>query len=209
MSLSASDFSESLFLIERSPYIAIDTEGTGIDGIRDGRDWSYGVSVGGRNPDDNWSLWSRYFPFRHAEEDKNLPPKFQEALFAAFDKRTKKNPAIMHNRQYDHPALLTLGHEFKGYWFDTPTMIHLVNPNWPKGLDRFTTEIMKIEGKRKSPEWQMYFDFWEKQGKGLGWRNGYKFPVHVMGDYATGDVELTIQVFEWLWPYFVEMGYWN
>lgn len=212
MTLSASNIRREILevhaLISVSPYIAIDTEGTGIEGIRDGRDFTYGVSVAGRDstkPD--WPMWSRYLPFKHIEEDQNLTPDEAKLIFSAFSARTKTKPAIFHNRKYDQFALRTLGYDFDGYWFDTAMMIKMVNENWHAGLDWFSKNIMKREGKRKSEEYMFFVNMYG--GEPLHWKNGHKFPVRAMGDYSTGDTEETVYAFEYLWPLFQKEGYWS
>jgi ribonuclease D len=178
-------------------YLAIDTETTGLK-VRDGTDYCIGISVAGRNSLLQGKMFSYYFPVRHSRS--NLTPENQNLLFNYLLSRGKNNPVIYHNAKFDLFSLNTVGLNMDHvYFYDTVLMARMINENWNSlKLNDLSKMLLKNDGKRQSKEWEYYKALW-------GW--SANFPADVMGDYATGDTELTLELFEYLWPYFIKDGF--
>lgn len=172
-------------------FIAVDTETTGLH-VKDGRDYCMGVSVAYRV---GTFLLSAYFPFRHRDGNCDI---------AALDKLhtiLARKPLVFHNLKFDLHSLKTLGIEPKGRLFDTMTIAHMVNEEWPsKGLDYLSKMILKDQkAKEQLEKWTDTF----------GWRD---VPVDIIDEYARHDAELTLRLFEDLWPRMKEQeldGLWD
>jgi DNA polymerase I-like protein with 3'-5' exonuclease and polymerase domains len=187
----------ALYQMASSKFLAVDTESTGLL-IKDGTDTLIGISVAGRDMFNDMEMFSYYFPIQH--ERNNISDANRERLFESLLSRNKDAPVIYHNAKFDLFSMLTVGLDMRGvYFYDTMMMAHLVNENWwSKTLDWLSKNVCKNEGKRQSELWLACKALY-------GW--SAKFPASVMGDYATGDTERTLELFEKLWPKFQSEGY--
>lgn len=164
--------------------IAVDTETTGIDGIKDGRDYCLGVSFA--YDVSGVGLFSTYFPLRHtAGESENLDiqrvlPKLKTLL--------AEKPIVFHNRKFDLHSLRTLGiTNLHSEQYDTMVEAHLWNEELPsKQLDYLSRKFLKDE---KIDKMQAFT-------KAFGWDN---VPPHLMAPYAKHDAELTLRLHNILW----------
>lgn len=178
--------------------MAIDTETTGLR-VKDGTDNCIGISVAGRVRQEDNRMFSYYFPVAH--HANNLNDINIALLYEHFRSRTRRNPVVYHNAKFDLFSLATAGCDMDSvFFYDTLIMARIVNENiWGGyGLDNLAKVMLKREGKRKSPEFHAFFQM-------FGW--SALFPAVVMGDYATGDTELTLLLFEYLYPIFKREGF--
>lgn len=167
--------------------IAVDTETTK-DGpicyIKDGRGYCMGISMSFRHP--IFGVMDAYFPFRHPVGE-NLPMHYLGKIKMILEDRDKH--LIFHNWIFDKFSLKTLGIVPCGKIYDTAVIAHLVNEEWPsKKLDWLSKYLLK-DSKAKDE-----IDAWEKV---VGWNN---IPSVIMAAYASHDTNLTLRLFEFLWP---------
>jgi DNA polymerase I-like protein with 3'-5' exonuclease and polymerase domains len=190
-------FEEALYHVMATKFLVIDTEATGLL-VKDGRSHCIGISVAGRTFMEPDKVYSYYFPLRH--DTGNISKKNEERLFSHLRSRTKQTPVIYHNAKYDLYSMLTIGLDMRlVYFYDTMMMAHLLNENyWSKTLDWLSKNVCKNEGKRKPPLFEHCMNL-------FGWSS--KFPAAVMGWYATGDTERTLELFEKFFPKFLSEGF--
>jgi DNA polymerase-1 len=130
-----------------------------------------------------FGIMSAYFPFRHAED--NLPQEWSKDLFNVLE----HHPLVFHNLKFDLHSLATIGFSPRGKLFDTLNMAHLVNEEWPsKSLDWLSRKLLG-DGKTK--------DRVQGWTEAFGWAS---VPPGLMAAYAQQDAELTLRLFETLWP---------
>lgn len=167
-------------------YIAVDTESTGKDGIRNGSDYLMGISVAYRVG--NLGVFSAYFPFRHPYDprNENLDRSVLEKLRAVFD----RVPLVFHNLKFDLHSLATIGIEPKANCYDTMLLAHMLNEELPsKSLEWLSGQYLS-DGKARSEEFTGFV-------KAFGWT---KVPPFLMDEYARHDAVLTLGLFELFWP---------
>lgn len=170
-----------LEVFEGARVIAVDTETTGLQ-VKDGRDYLQGISIATRM--DGFGYVSAYFAFRHKEDNLNDPIVFERVKAIVESK-----PSIYHNLKFDLHSLATIGIAPGNTCYDTLTLAHMVNENWPsKKLDWLSKLLLDDE---KDTKW---IDLWSKQ---FGWG---EIPTAMMAPYAKQDAELTYRLFEKLWP---------
>lgn len=138
-------------------------------------------------------VFSEYLPFRHNED--NLPT---ELLTTVYELLSDKQ-LVFHNAKFDMHSLGTLGWDvtkFTGMRYDTMLLAHLINEEYPraKSLDTLGRVYLK-RGKTNKDEMGAFTS-------ALGWGN---VPPVLMRDYAKGDAELTLLLFEELWKRFTKM----
>ena len=146
--------------------IAVDTETTGIAGIKDGRDYCMGISVAYRlGP---LGIVSAYFPFRHQEG--NLDRSALEFLRPVLESK----PLVFHNVKFDLFSLETLGIVPQGKLYCTMQIAAMVNEElYSKELDAVGKKYVG-RGKSKSEA----LDGWIKS---FGW---HTVPPGLMDEYA-------------------------
>ena len=197
-------FEQALELFDYCDWIAVDTETTTSphllddNDIRDGSGYCQGVSLASRVP--GLGIIFGYFPFRH-RYGSNLD---SDALFKLKQKMEAYDGyLIFHNAKFDLVSLQTLGINYTGKFFCTLQIAHLLNEELPysKSLDSCTKHYLKIEGKRKSPEF-------EGMIKKLGWKN---CPAELMNEYGAYDAYLAYALMEHFWPLMDERlrAYWE
>lgn len=159
--------------------IAVDTETTGLN-VKDGRDYGMGISVAYRHP--ILGIMSAYFPFRHEQDniDKNFLPLIETVLI---DK-----PLVFHNLKFDLFVLKGFGIEPKGKLYDTAGLQHFVNEELrSKKLDALAARYKLPRKLDTVKRWADIF----------GWS---AVPANIMAPYACRDAEITLELFEILWP---------
>jgi DNA polymerase-1 len=128
-------------------------------------------------------IMSAYFPFRH--ESNNLPKEWQKDLFAVLEHAN----LVFHNLKFDLHSLHTFGFTPLGKLYDTLTIAHMVNEElFSYSLDSLCRKYLD-DGKSKDEvgPWT----------KAFGWAS---VPSGLMEEYASKDAELTLRLFEYLWP---------
>jgi DNA polymerase I len=181
--MDLTDVKRHVMAMEEASLIAVDTETTGIDGIKTGKHYAVGISVAYRlGP---LGVFSAYFPLRHNSGD-NLP--MQETL-DLLKPILRRKPLVFHNRKFDLFSLASLGiTEFDAMHFDTFLMAHLVNEEYPsRTLDWLGKKILK-KGKDRAQ-----LGAWTKM---YGWGD---VPPNIMEDYAKMDAEITLELCEYFW----------
>lgn len=172
---------QAIELLEKSEYVAIDTEATGLN-VRDGRDYCIGISIAGSYAG---ILVYDYFPLRHASGD-NICDRDRHRLAEALE--SYQGHLIFHNAKFDLVSLKTAGINYTGKFYDTMIMCHLINENRPfeKGLTACAKEYLGSEESKKDS------GAFEYAVKAFGW----DMPVEVMTEYAAWDAALTFRLYE-------------
>lgn len=170
--------------------VAIDTESTGVEGIRDGRDYAVGVSIAYRTQ--RGDINSLYLPFKHHGGDNLDYHLFVPLIQQIVDTRR----VVYHNAKFDLESLRTLGiNGLSGNFYDTMLLGHLVDENTSKfrtfgKLDSMAKWYLKDEGKKKTERFQTIV-------KKYGWEF---IPAKVMCEYASWDANMTLRLYEYLVP---------
>lgn len=196
--MEENEYNRYLGLALLSPVLAVDTEGTSFESTdyRDGTGYGFGISISGR--DSNNAIFSVYFPIRHTLG--NVSESIREAL----SKIVENHPVVVfHNLKHDVVALETMGIKrdllslvLKTY--DTMLMQHFINENIVnKGLDALGNLYF---GRGKATD-----EVFKAALVAFGWHPN--FPAHIMAIYAAMDAELTLLIFEKLYPYFKKQGF--
>lgn len=163
-------------LCKSTDLVAMDTEATGLS-VVDGRDYCMGFSIAFYSSGD---LVSAYIPIRHpvgGNVDPGTRARFLDCL--------SQKSLIFHNLKYDLHSLRTCGFTPMGRLYDTLTMAHMVNENWPsKSLD-FLSRILLNDSKNK--------DDLTIFTKKFGWA---RVPPDLMEPYARHDAVLTRRLFD-------------
>lgn len=172
--------------------LSVDTETDGRD-VRDGTGYTQGVSVSYQN---SFGFVKFYFPFNH-----KLGFNYENPLvFLALKDLIEGAPRIVfHNAKFDLMTLRALGIDFKGEYFCTMIMAHLINENWPraKGLDDCVKAYVdKDLGKEMPEDMKKIID-----NPNLGWG---MVSAEMMENYARTDAELPLMLIEAIWQKFTE-----
>lgn len=166
-----------------APVIAVDTETTGIEGIKDGRAWLTGISVAFRHP--LFGVMSAYFPFRHPDDNLGHEELKKVKMFLEMPEKH----LVFHNLKFDLFSLKSIGIVPRGRLYDTAVIAHMINEEWPsKKLDWLSRYLLNDHKDDKVV--RAWAETW-------GWA---KVPAKVMAPYAKHDAELTLALFELLWP---------
>lgn len=181
-----------------SSYIAVDTEGTDAKttSIRYGDGFSYGVSIACRPPKSPL-IYSTYFPIAHTLH--NVEQDLVDHLKILVEKHKR---VVFHNAKYDILALETLKITRNKDFYDTMLMAHWLHEEftWSGfGLDWCTKHFLDANDGKKNK------DRFEAVLKVFGWHPD--FPAQIMGEYAAYDTELTLRLFEKLYPEFRRQGF--
>jgi DNA polymerase I-like protein with 3'-5' exonuclease and polymerase domains len=189
-------------LIEKawmSSYIAVDTEGTDIKttDLRDGTGFAYGVSVACRPPLGDRPIYSAYFPLAHTRDNVDKETRAQLKALVEIHKRV-----IYHNSKHDIPALRTVDIERSTNFYDTMLMCHwcFEQYTWSGfSLDWCVKKFLDgDDGKKNKGAFEALLAF-------FGWTPD--FPAKEMGEYAAYDTELTLRLFEFVYPIFKREGF--
>lgn len=105
---------------------------------------------------------------------------------------------VFHNAKFDLLCLERIGCNLRlGNWFDTMMMAYFLDENLPnKSLD-YLGKLYFNEGKDKDEQFTRFVDC-------FGWEF---LPEWMIKPYAIQDAKLTLKLFEYLYPKFVEHGY--
>lgn len=181
--ISEDIFYKHLKLIEETPFVAVDTEGT----LNHPHSQTWGISTSAQGI-------SEYFAFNHKFENmgKNLPrewlPKLKHVL------ENHKGALIFHNAKHDLRALRSAGINYTGPFYDTMIMAHMVQENWvSKKLD-YLSRKFGGEPKRNEEVMQAIID-------GFGWEF---IPVDIIRPYGANDAYITEMLFWQLRDLFFE-----
>lgn len=174
------NFYYALMCLDANTEIGIDTETTGIDHIKDGRDYLTGVCVSVEGFDG-------YFPFRHSEG--NLPMDYFYKLLGVLENKDLD----WHHQKFDFHSIRTMGVDpltvFKGQQYCTMMLAHLVNEElYSKELDFLAKWFLK-DGKKNE-------ELVHKMGQTYGYAN---VPPHIMAPYGAHDANLTRRLKPILW----------
>lgn len=113
--------------MDENAIVALDTEGTNIEwDYRDGRGWGTGISVAFRFAPGT-PILGGYYAFRHPEG--NLDPIAADRLRESI--RNFKGWFVFHNAKHDLVALRTLGIDYRGKFYCTLILCHLLNETLP------------------------------------------------------------------------------
>lgn len=196
---------EMVEAIKQSDVIAVDTE-TNAEDIRDGSGYGIGISIA-CSPNSSNIIFAEYFPYRHVTlDDKdyrgNLSKEDREALRDCIE--SFKGSIIFHNAKFDLCSLSTMDINYKGNFYCTLLMSHLINENYPysKSLNACVAAYVDKNEAKKEEEL-------EKAVAAFGWA---KVPFEIMRPYATYDAVLTLELFKVLKKYFDEENleeYWK
>lgn len=180
--ITRDEFDKLMNEYERAPYLTVDTEGT----LTHPFSQTWGASI-------NTGNTFEYFAFHHAL-GSNLPlewlPRMQQVI-------TNKKLLVFHNAKHDLKALRNLGIDYKGKFYDTMLMAHMVNENFfSKELD-YLSKHFGGDPKNKSEAMALII-------KGMGWQY---VPAEMMRSYGSNDAYITEALFNSLWPEFDGQGF--
>ena len=178
---------EMIGRLDENSTMALDTEGTNIElDYRDGRGFGTGISIAIRYG----GLFAGYYPYRHPKD--NIERDEQHRLNTAICQY--KGWLAMHNSKHDLVALKTLGVDYKGKFYDTMIMAHLINETFPyvKSLNGCSDHYLG-EGFQKD-------DALVKNYVAALQGQWHLVPAEVMAPYAQHDAVLTLQLCEKIEP---------
>lgn len=139
---------------------------------------------------------STYLPFRHPAGPNGSYSNLGHNALALLKKTIEnyKGTIIFHNAKFDLESLQTLGIFYTGRFYCTMLMAHLINENIPfsKSLDACGKHYLKDPGKKQS-------DMFNGFKKIYGWEG---MLPEIIWEYAAYDADLTLRLFEYLWPKF-------
>ena len=169
--------------LAKAEVVALDTETTGLK-IKT-TDYLQGLSLAYRL---GGMVFTAYLPFQH--ESGNLPMEIVPNLFHIL----KGKRVIFFNRKFDFHSLFTLYPAFQlNDTVDISLLAHFINEERPYQKNLNNVGMMYVK-KGKTGK-----DEIDKFTEALGWGN---VPPHLMDAYARGDAELTLELYEKLWPMF-------
>jgi DNA polymerase-1 len=116
-----------------------------------------------------------------------------------------KGVLVMHNAKFDLEVLFNTGYDYKGRWFCTMLMAHLINENFPFSKDLSSCVMHYVDKDLKKKD-DKYFDFMVER---FGWAN---VPIEIMRAYAEQDAYVTLLLFYKLIVLFekeVPASYWE
>ena len=195
-------FDQALSLFDCVDLIGIDTETNG-DDVRDGRGFAQGISIAARIP--GIGVRSAYFPFRHRTTGSGLGENLdQGSLFKLKEKiEHYEGYLTFHNAKFDLPSLRTLGINYKGKFYCTLLLTHLINENKPYAfsLNSTTKYYLHDEGKKESTVFKGLLALY-------GWGG---MPPNAIEEYAAYDADLAYRLCEHLLTLIDDklMKYWD
>lgn len=164
----------------KATILSFDTE-TNAEDIRDGRGYMTSFSLGLRVGTTDYVC---YFPV--AQGDK---PELNENWDWFKDFLNKyEGVLVMHSAKFDLEVLFASGVDYKGNYYCTMLMCHLINENYPFSKDLSSCVMHYVDPKLKKKDDQ-YFDWCVKQ---FGWAN---IPIDIMKAYAEHDAYVTLRLF--------------
>lgn len=168
--------------MERADYLPVDTEGE----VNHPYAHTWGVSTSANSVPE-------YFGFNHLIGN-NLPQGWLERLR---DVILRHNCLVFHNAKHDLRALAALDINYKGRFYDTMMMAHMVDENiYSKELS-YLSKMYGGEPKRQAEEMALII-------KAFGWQY---IPLDYIRPYAANDAYITGELFYRLLPQFQEQGF--
>jgi DNA polymerase-1 len=126
--------------------LVVDTE-TNAGDVRDGRGYCVGTSASltfGAG-----TYFAHYFPLKHKDDPNNI----SDEQFARWKRIIENWPGwlVFHNAKFDLVVLQTMGIDYKGKFYDTMLMCHLINENFPfeKSLNGCVKYYVNAEESKK------------------------------------------------------------
>lgn len=169
--------------MDENAVVACDTEGTNIEwDYRDGTGYGTGISIAFRFG----QVLGGYYPFRHPSDNISE----QEAYRLRNALRNFKGWLVFHNAKHDLVALKTLGIDYKGKFYDTLLLCHLLNEEIPyvKSLNGCAKHYLGVGSQKDDAALKTVLAALNQQ-----W---HLVPANIMGPYATHDAALTLGLFE-------------
>lgn len=132
------------------PYKGFDTETTGLDVNIYGEDKVVGIILG------ESETKSTYFPFRHKEQNLNLPMEFMDELMAQV--KTQESRLVAHNKKFDRKAVMKDGYDIRIRWC-THQISMVLDPRFGKGHEHdLKTLIFNLTHKRYAELTDIFID---------------------------------------------------
>jgi len=171
--------------LQHATVVALDTETTGLR-VKEGDDYLMGLSLAYRGADGQ--VYSQYFPFRHPTGVNLDRLVLDDLMGCLLDKSI-----VFHNRKFDLHSLNTILPISPMPGYDTMLICHMLNENRPyeKSLDACGKTYIK-RGKYLKDEVARF-------AKVFGWKN---LTPDLIGPYAEADAEVTLELWEHVWPLF-------
>lgn len=168
--------------MRKAPYLTIDTEGELCHPFSE--TWGFSYSVGGV---------SEYFPFHHISGD-NLDLRYLDM----FREVIENHPCLVfHHAKHDLRALRSLGINYRGKFYCTMLMSHMINENlFAQSLNAIS---IHYGGQPKDMREEMLEII-----KRMGWRY---VPSWMFKSYAGNDAFITEELFYKLLPEFQAQGF--
>ena len=185
--LRCKEMAAMLESLDANAIVAIDTEGTNVElDYRDGRGYGTGISVAVRFG----GVFEGYYPYRHPSD--NIGEDERHLLNSAI--QNFKGWLTFHNSKHDIVALKTLGIDYKGKFYDTMLLCHLLNETYPyvKSLNGCVKHYVG-EGLQKD-------DAVVKTMVAALQGQWHLVPASVMAPYAEYDAVLTLKLIEAIEP---------
>ncbi len=176
-----------------SPFLVIDTEGNARDLRHDKDAMTMGIAPAWR-PEPTTHIRQDYYPYHHL-----IGPNLDLDHLDMVGEVIQSHPRlIMHNAKHDLLALKAIGIDVMDRpFYDTMLMGHWLNENMiNKGLDRMS----QLYGGRPKERPELM----KRIIQVAGWDH---VPADMMGEYSSHDAFITYELFEKLYPLFVEEGY--
>lgn len=175
-------FYKYLQIIDKSPYVAVDTEGT----LNHPFSQTWGLSTSA-------NLQGDYFAFNH-RLGENLPLEWLPKLGRVLENH---KCLVFHHAKHDLRALRNLGINYTGKFYCTMLMAHMINENYfSKELD-YLSKYFGGEPKRNS-------ELQDKLIQAFGWDY---IPVQIIRPYGANDALITEELFFKLLPEFIAQGF--
>lgn len=181
-------FNEYLQDMREANYLAVDTEGSTNHPFSN----TNGVST-------SVDAIAHYWPVNHrvmpgADRETNYS---RELIQQLLDVLANHSCLVFHNAKHDLRALENLGLTYRGKFYDTMLMAHMVNENWvSKSLD-YLSRIHGGQPKNRTDDMNLII-------KAMGWD---WIPIDMMRPYATNDALITEGLFQNLWTEFNLQGF--
>lgn len=176
--LTEDEFQKHLQEAKNTPYLAVDTEGT----INHPFSQTWGLSFN-----------NEYFAFNH-RLGENLPQSWLFQIKAMLE----NHPCLVfHHAKHDLRALRNLGIDYRGKFYCTMLMAHMINENFFSKELEYLSKYFGGDPKRNS-------DLMDRLIQGFGWEY---IPVPVIRPYGANDSYITIELFYKLLPEFKAQGF--
>lgn len=172
---------EGLYIRDgRDMVVAFDTE-TNAKDIRDGSGYMTSFSLSIR-------LGTQYFVCYFPVAQGDAPELNESWDWYVHFLENFNGILVMHNAKFDLEVLYASGVDYKGNFYCTMLMCHLINENYPFSKDLSSCVMHYVNPKLKKKDDQ-YFDWCVKR---FGWAN---IPIEIMRTYAEHDAYVTLRLY--------------